>query len=92
MSRDSNCQGCPAKGHLPLTEAHTEFNLTAEEFAEVGAEIVRALDFYEVPEREQQELMAAYESQHVRRRDGVGHNYDLRRALPSTSDRPGLGL
>jgi hemoglobin len=45
---------------LPLDEAHAEFNLTAEEFAEVGAEIVRALDFYEVPEREQQELMAAY--------------------------------
>ncbi|HKY67866.1 MAG TPA: group 1 truncated hemoglobin [Acidimicrobiales bacterium] len=45
---------------LPLNEAHAEFNLTAEQFAEVGAEIVRALDFYEVPEREQQELMAAY--------------------------------
>ena len=45
---------------LPLSEAHTEFNLTAEQFAEVGAEIVRALDFYEVPEREQQELVAAY--------------------------------
>lgn len=45
---------------LPLDEAHTEFNLTAEEFAEVGKEIVSALDFYEVPEREQQELMAAY--------------------------------
>ena len=45
---------------LPLAEAHAEFNLTAEEFAEVGAEIVRALDFYEVPEREQQELVAAY--------------------------------
>ena len=29
---------------LPLTEAHAEFNLTADEFAEVGAEIVRALD------------------------------------------------
>ena len=45
---------------LPLSEAHAEFNLTAEQFAEVGAEIVRALDFYQVPEREQQELMAAY--------------------------------
>jgi len=45
---------------LPLSEAHAEFNLTAEQFAEVGNEIVRALDFYEVPEREQQELMAAY--------------------------------
>ena len=45
---------------LPLAEAHAEFHLTADEFAEVGAEIVRALDFYEVPEREQQELMQAY--------------------------------
>jgi hemoglobin len=45
---------------LPLADAHAEFNLTAEEFAEVGAEIGRALDFYEVPEREQQELMEAY--------------------------------
>ncbi len=45
---------------LPLTEAHAELNLTAEEFAEVGAEIVRALDFYQVPERERQELVEAY--------------------------------
>jgi hemoglobin len=47
---------------LPLDEAHAEFNLTAEEFAEVGAEIVRALDFYEVPKREQRELVAAYQA------------------------------
>ena len=47
---------------LPLAEAHAEFNLTAEQFSEVGAEIVRALDFYEVPEREQQELVAAYQA------------------------------
>jgi hemoglobin len=47
---------------LPLSEAHAEFDLTAEQFAEVGAEIVRALDFYEVPAREQQELVAAYQA------------------------------
>jgi hemoglobin len=47
---------------LPLEEAHAELNLTADEFAEVGAEIVRALDFYGVPEREQQELVAAYQA------------------------------
>jgi hemoglobin len=47
---------------LPLSEAHAEFNLTAEEFAEVGAEIVRALDFFEVPKREQRELVAAYQA------------------------------
>jgi hemoglobin len=47
---------------LPLTEAHAEFNLTAEEFAEVGAEIVRALNFFGVPEREQQELVKVYQA------------------------------
>lgn len=45
---------------LPLSEAHLEFHLTPDEFAEVGAEIVRALDFYQVPEREKEELVAAY--------------------------------
>ena len=45
---------------LPLSEAHADLNLTADEFTEVGAEIVRALDFYGVPEREKQELVEAY--------------------------------
>jgi hemoglobin len=45
---------------LPLDKAHAEFHLTAEEFAEVGAEIVRALDFFGVRKREQRELVAAY--------------------------------
>jgi hemoglobin len=45
---------------LPLEEAHKDLHLTAEEFAEVGAEIVRALEYYQVPEREIQELVAAY--------------------------------
>jgi hemoglobin len=47
---------------LPLNEAHADLNLTAEEFAEVGAEIVSALDFYGVPEREKQELVDAYQA------------------------------
>ena len=47
---------------LPLEEAHAELNLTADEFAEVGAEIVRALDFYGVPEQEQKELVEAYQA------------------------------
>jgi hemoglobin len=45
---------------MPLHVAHTRFSLTPEEFDEVGAEIVRALDFYKVPEREKQELVTAY--------------------------------
>jgi hemoglobin len=47
---------------LPLDEAHAELDLSADEFAEVGAEIVRALDFYGVPEREKEELVAAYQT------------------------------
>lgn len=45
---------------LPLDAAHQDFHLTPEEFAEVGAEIVRALDAFEVPAREKQELVDAY--------------------------------
>jgi hemoglobin len=45
---------------LPLSEAHKEFHLTPEEFGEVGAEIVRALDYYQVPKDLQQELVDAY--------------------------------
>lgn len=45
---------------LPLPVAHKRFTLTSDEFDEVGAEIVRALDFYKVPEKEKQELVGAY--------------------------------
>lgn len=45
---------------LPLGEAHTRFHLTAEEFDEVGAEIVRALEFYGVAEQEITQLVGAY--------------------------------
>ena len=45
---------------LPLEDAHKDFHLTSDEFKEVGAEIVRALDYYKVPAREKQELVDAY--------------------------------
>jgi len=54
---------------LPLHEAHTRFHLTPDEFDEVGAEIVRALEFYGVPEREKQQLVDAYM---LRKPDVVG--------------------
>jgi hemoglobin len=44
----------------PLHEAHTRFHLTSDDFDEVGAEIVRALDYYGVPEREKKQLVDAY--------------------------------
>jgi hemoglobin len=45
---------------LPLHDAHTRFHLTPDEFDEVGAEIVRALDYYQVPAQEKQQLVDAY--------------------------------
>jgi hemoglobin len=45
---------------MPLHDAHTRFSLTSDEFDEVGAEIVRALDYYKVPDHEKQELVTAY--------------------------------
>ena len=45
---------------LPLHDAHTRFRLSSAEFDEVGAEIARALDHFEVPAREKQELVDAY--------------------------------
>jgi hemoglobin len=45
---------------LPLSKAHTRFHLTSDEFDEVGAEIVRALQYYKVPETEIDLLVEAY--------------------------------
>lgn len=44
----------------PLADAHPRFKLTEAEFKEVGAEIVRALEHFKVPQKEQQELVKAY--------------------------------
>jgi len=44
----------------PLHEAHAKLRLTSEEFDEVGAEIVRALEYYQVPELEKTQLVDAY--------------------------------
>ena len=42
-----------------LGEAHKDLHITSEEFDEVGAEIDRALDYFDVPEPEQQEVLGA---------------------------------
>jgi hemoglobin len=44
---------------LELHEAHKDLRITFEEFDEVGAEIASALDYFKVPEREKQEVLAA---------------------------------
>ena len=42
-----------------LGEAHEDLHITSEEFDEVGAEIGRALDYFNVPEPEKQEVLGA---------------------------------
>jgi hemoglobin len=51
----------------PMGEAHEKLHITSEEFDEVGAEISRALDHFNVPNREKQEVLDAI----VERKDEV---------------------
>jgi len=50
-----------------MGEAHEDLHLTSEEFDEVGMEIARALDHFDVPDRKKHEVLAAI----VARKDEV---------------------
>jgi hemoglobin len=43
----------------PMGEAHEDLHITSDEFDEVGAEIASALDHFDVPPREKDEVLAA---------------------------------
>jgi len=43
-----------------LDDAHFNFHIKPEEFDEVAAELRRALEYYNVPEREKEETMSAF--------------------------------
>ena len=45
---------------LGLEEAHRELKISPAEFDEVAAELGRTLDFFNVPEREKGEVLAAF--------------------------------
>ena len=49
----------------PLGVAHEDLHITSDEFDEVGAEIGRALDHFNVPEREKREVLAAIASKNA---------------------------
>ena len=46
--------------HLGLEEAHRELKISPAEFDEVAAELARTLDHFGVPEREKEEVLAAF--------------------------------
>lgn len=50
----------PGRDRVSLEEAHRELRISPEEFDEVAAELARALDYYKVPRREKEEVLAAF--------------------------------
>jgi hemoglobin len=50
----------PGSTALDLEEAHRELKISPAEFDEVAAELGRTLDFFKVPEREKEEVLAAF--------------------------------
>jgi hemoglobin len=50
----------PGSTTLGLEEAHRDLQISPEEFDEVAAELGRTLDFVKVPEREKEEVLAAF--------------------------------
>jgi hemoglobin len=50
----------PGSTPLGLEEAHRELKISTAEFDEVAAELGRTLDFFKVPEREKEEVLAAF--------------------------------
>ena len=50
----------PGSSPLGLEEAHRELKISPAEYDEVAAELGRTLDFFNVPEREKAEVLAAF--------------------------------
>jgi hemoglobin len=50
----------PGSTQLGLEEAHRELKISPAEFDEVATELGRTLDFFKVPEREKEEVLAAF--------------------------------
>jgi hemoglobin len=50
----------PGSTPLGLEEAHRELRISPEEFDEVAAELGRTLDHFKVPQREKDEVLAAF--------------------------------
>jgi hemoglobin len=50
----------PGGTPLGLEEAHRELKISPAQFDEVAAELGRTLDFFKVPERDKEEVLAAF--------------------------------
>jgi hemoglobin len=50
----------PGKDKMSLEKAHFDLHISPEEFDAVAGELVKAMDFYHVPEKEKSEVVAAF--------------------------------
>ncbi|MGZ3712590.1 MAG: group I truncated hemoglobin [Bdellovibrionota bacterium] len=50
----------PGRTNLGLEEAHRNFKISPAEFDEVAAELGRTLNFFKIPDREKEEVLAAF--------------------------------
>ena len=50
----------PGRETMSLEKAHFDLHISPEEFDAVAGELVRAMDYYHVPEREKGEVVAAF--------------------------------
>lgn len=50
----------PGQTPLGLEKAHEDLRISPEEFDEVAAELSRALDYYNVPAREKEQVLGAF--------------------------------
>jgi hemoglobin len=63
----------PGATPLGLEEAHRELRISPAEFDEVAAELGRTLDFFEVPEREKDEVLGAFAAHKDEVTQGYAH-------------------
>jgi hemoglobin len=63
----------PGGTPLGLEEAHRELKISPSEFDEVAAELGRTLDFFKVPEREKEEVLAAFAAHKGEVTEGYSH-------------------
>jgi hemoglobin len=50
----------PGRTNVGLEEAHRDLRISPAEFDEVAAELGRTLDHFQIPEREKNEVLAAF--------------------------------
>ena len=65
----------PGSTPVGLEAAHRELKISPAEFDEVAAELGRTLDFFKVPEREKEEVLAAFAAHKGEVIEGYSHQY-----------------